>query len=114
MKKLITILLSIVTISLSAQKLRNPPKADAIGKESLWESFEKKDTYDILVRTKKIAILPVTSAYFAKKIDADSLQKFQNMLTNSSSAKVLYLDSPDAALNKAAEVSFQSIPFIIR
>ena len=84
MKKLITILLSIVTISLSAQKLPNPPKADAIGKESLWESFEKKDTYDILVRTKKIAILPVTSAYFAKKIDADSLQKFQNMLTNSS------------------------------
>jgi hypothetical protein len=83
-KKLITILLSIVTISLSAQKLPNPPKADAIGKESLWESFEKKNTYDILVRTKKIAILPVTSAYFAKKIDADSLQKFQNMLTNSS------------------------------
>jgi hypothetical protein len=220
MKKLITILLSITTISLSAQKLPNPPKTDAIGKESLWESFEKKDTYDILVRTKKIAILPVTSAYFAKKIDADSLQKFQNMLTNSSliiqkayyiglikkslsaaiqnpeetnkilnqkgllnpetvkktpkntlcfilgvdavmfvditmerlnlsllnsfirlgdysdeiaiglrlyeksngdffwanrsSAKVLYLDSPDAALNKAAEVSFQSIPFIIR
>ena len=68
MKKLITILLSIVTISLSAQKLPNPPKADAIGKESLWESFEKKDTYDILVRTKKIAILPVTSAYFAKKL----------------------------------------------
>ena len=82
MKKLITILLSIVTISLSAQKLPNPPKADAIGKESLWESFEKKDTYDILVRTKKIAILPVSSAYFAKKINADSLQKYQNMLTN--------------------------------
>ena len=82
MKRLFTILLTIVTISLSAQKLPNPPKADAIGKESLWESFEKKDTYDILVRTKKIAILPVSSAYFAKKINADSLQKYQNMLTN--------------------------------
>ncbi len=82
MKRLFTILLTIVTISLSAQKLANPPKADAIGKESLWESFEKKDTYDILVRTKKIAILPVSSAYFAKKINADSLQKYQNMLTN--------------------------------
>ena len=81
MKNLITILLSIATISLSAQKLPNPPKTDAIGKESLWESFEKKDTYDILVRTKKVAILPVSSAYFAKKIDPDSLQKYQNMLT---------------------------------
>ena len=80
MKKLITILLSIATISLSAQKLPNPPKTDAIGKESLWESFEKKDTYDILVRTKKIAILPVSSAYFAKNIDSDSLQKYQNWL----------------------------------
>jgi hypothetical protein len=80
MKKLITILLSIVTISLSAQKLPNPPKADAIGKESLWESFEKKDTYDILVRTKKIAILPGSSAYFAKNIDPDFLQKYQNWL----------------------------------
>jgi hypothetical protein len=80
MKKLITILLSIVTISLSAQKLPNAPKADAIGKESLWESFEKKDTYDILVRTKKIAILPGSSAYFAKNIDPDFLQKYQNWL----------------------------------
>ena len=80
MKKLITILLSIVTISLSAQKLPNPPKADAIGKESLWESFEKKETYDILVRTKKIAILPGSSAYFAKNIDPDFLQKYQNWL----------------------------------
>jgi len=80
MKKLITILLSIVTISLSAQKLPNPPKADAIGKESLWESFEKKNTYDILVRTKKIAILPGSSAYFAKNIDPDFLQKYQNWL----------------------------------
>ena len=34
MKRLFTILLTIVTISLSAQKLPNPPKADAIGKES--------------------------------------------------------------------------------
>ena len=80
MKKLITILLSIVTISLSAQKLPNAPKADAIGKESLWESFEKKETYDILVRTKKIAILPGSSAYFAKNIDPDFLQKYQNWL----------------------------------
>ena len=80
MKKLITILLSIVTISLSAQKLPNAPKADAIGKESLWESFETKDAYDILVRTKKIAILPGSSAYFAKNIDPDFLQKYQNWL----------------------------------
>ena len=80
MKRLFTILLTIVTISLSAQKLPNPPKADAIGKESLWESFETKDAYDILVRTKKIAILPGSSAYFAKNIDPDFLQKYQNWL----------------------------------
>ena len=80
MKRLFTILLTIATISLSAQKLPNPPKADAIGKESLWESFETKDAYDILVRTKKIAILPGSSAYFAKNIDPDFLQKYQNWL----------------------------------
>jgi hypothetical protein len=81
MKSLLTVYFLFFITILFAQKLPQPPKTDAIGKESLWESFEKKDTYDILVRTKKIAILPVSSAYFAKKIDPDSLQKYQNMLT---------------------------------
>ena len=85
MKKLITISLSIVTISLSAQKLTNPPKADEIVKEYLWESFETKDAYDILVRTKKIAILPATSAYFAKKIDAETTKALETDLTKTSS-----------------------------
>ena len=66
MKKITTILMLIFTLSLHAQKLPKPPKADAVGKETLWESFERKDTYDILNRTKKIAILPVSSAYYAK------------------------------------------------
>lgn len=82
MKYLITSFYLFFSISLFAQKSPQAPKADAIGKESLWESFEKKETYDILVRTKKIAILPVSSAYFAKKIEQDSLQKYQAMLTN--------------------------------
>ena len=80
MKSLLTVYFLFLITILFAQKLPQPPKTDAIGKESLWESFEKKDTYDILVRTKKIAILPVSSAYFAKNIDSDSLQKYQNWL----------------------------------
>ena len=74
MKKITTILMLIFTLSLHAQKLPKPPKADAVGKETLWESFERKDSYDILTRTKKIAILPVTSAYFAKKIKDDNFE----------------------------------------
>ncbi len=86
MKKIATLLLLIITLSVHAQKMPSPPKEDAFGKESLWESFERKDAYDILNRTKKIAILPVSSAYFAKKIDPDSLQKYQVMLTKISSS----------------------------
>ena len=93
MKKTATLLLLIITLSVQAQKLPSPPKEDAFGKESLWESFERKDTYDILSRTKKIAILPVSSAYFAKKIDPDSLQKYQVMLTKiSTSVQKAYFD----------------------
>jgi len=83
MKKITTILMLIFTLSLHAQKLPKPPKADAVGKETLWESFERKDSYDILTRTKKIAILPVTSAYFAKKIKDDN--EYQAILTEISS-----------------------------
>ena len=93
MKKTATLLLLIITLSVQAQKLPSPPKEDAYGKESLWESFERKDTYDILTRTKKIAILPVSSAYFAKKIEPDSLQKYQVMLTKiSTSVQKAYFD----------------------
>lgn len=93
MKKIATLLLLIITLSVHAQKLPSPPKEDAFGKESLWESFERKDAYDILNRTKKIAILPVSSAYFAKKIDPDSLQKYQIMLTKiSSTVQKAYFD----------------------
>ena len=53
MKKIATLLLLIITLSVHAQKMPSPPKEDAFGKESLWESFERKDTYDILNRTKK-------------------------------------------------------------
>lgn len=93
MKKTATLLLLIITLSVQAQKLPSPPKEDAFGKESLWESFERKDTYDILSRTKKIAILPVSSAYFAKKIEPDSLQKYQVMLTKiSTTVQKAYFD----------------------
>jgi hypothetical protein len=93
MKKITTLLLLIITLSVHAQKMPSPPKEDAFGKESLWESFERKDAYDILNRTKKIAILPVSSAYFAKKIDPDSLQKYQVMLTKiSTSVQKAYFD----------------------
>jgi hypothetical protein len=81
MKKITTVLMLIFTLSLHAQKLPKAPKADAVGKETLWESFERKDSYDILTRTKKIAILPVSSAYFIKKIEPDSLKAMQTMLT---------------------------------
>ena len=93
MKKIATLLLLIITLSVHAQKMPSPPKEDAFGKESLWESFERKDAYDILNRTKKIAILPVSSAYFAKKIDPDSLQKYQVVLTElSSDIQKIYFD----------------------
>jgi hypothetical protein len=84
MKLVLTALLMISTLFVSAQKMPKPPKADAVGKETLWESFEKPNTYDILVRTKKIAILPASSAYYARKIDPDSVKKYQDLLTNMS------------------------------
>ena len=88
MKLVLTGLLMICTLFVSAQKLPKPPKADAVGKETLWESFEKPNTYDILVRTKKIAILPASSAYYAKKIDPDSVKKyyFESLIKNKLSA----------------------------
>ena len=85
MKPLLTVYFLFFITILFAQKLPQPPKSDAIGKESLWESFETKDAYDILVRTKKIAILPATSAYFAKKIDAETTKALETDLTKTSS-----------------------------
>jgi hypothetical protein len=84
MKPLLTVYFLFFITILFAQKLPQPPKTDAIGKESLWESFETKDAYDILVRTKKIAILPATSAYFAKKIDAETTKALETDLTETS------------------------------
>jgi hypothetical protein len=57
-----------------------PPKSDAIGKETLWESFTKNNTFEILTRTKKIAILPASASYYARKINPDQLQKSQSAL----------------------------------
>ncbi len=85
MKKALFFLITLFLFtSIHAQKMPKPPKADAIGKETLWESFERKDAYDILVRTKKIAILPASSAFYAKKIEPDSATKIQQSLTEMS------------------------------
>lgn len=85
MKKVLFFLTSLFLFSsIFAQKLPKPPKADAVGKETLWDSFERKDTYEILVRTKKIAILPASSAFYGKKIDPDSATKIQIALTEMS------------------------------
>ncbi len=93
-KQLLTFLFfSLVINTIHAQRTPKPPKADAIGKESLWETFESKDAYDILVRTKKIAVLPASSAYFAKKVDPDSAIKIQqNLASYSTYIQKFYFD----------------------
>jgi hypothetical protein len=82
MKSFLTLVLIVCSIFVtSGQKMPKPPKSGAIGKETLWESFQKDNYIDILMRTKRIAILPVSSAFYVKEVQADTLKKYQDILS---------------------------------
>jgi hypothetical protein len=68
------------------QKGPKQPKPDAIGKDALLEKYEHSNSFQILSRTKSVAILPASTAFYAKKMSNEELRNVQSNFSLSASS----------------------------
>jgi hypothetical protein len=63
-----------------SQSINLAPKKDAVGKDALWGKYTHPELFKILSRTKKIAIIPPSTALFSRSGNQEFLRQTQEHL----------------------------------
>jgi hypothetical protein len=63
-----------------SQSINLAPKKDAVGKDALWGKYTHPELFKILNRTKKIAIIPPSTALFSRSTNQEFLRQTQERL----------------------------------